>query len=148
MMDYDPADFAGFQQLYQSVSKIPEDVTPDRDFWAAMERYAPLSLNPGPRVRVLLSVAVSASGEVENVRAVEPALPPEVHAIAIHLDDTGTVIGEGAPVTDNPELIAAAEAIGRALRFRPAEKDGVPVAFPDYRMSIEFGGAGGAEASL
>src|SRR5688500_3431932 len=137
-MEHDPDDFTAFQQLYDSVSKRPELITSDRDFAAAMQRYTPTNLEREHTVRVLLSIAVSATGEVDGVRAVQPVLPPGVHAIAIRTNEAGGIVAGAAPITADAQIVAAAEAIGRTLRFRPAERDGAPVAFADFRMSIEF----------
>jgi len=120
-MEYDPDDFTAFQQLYESVSKLPE-LTSDHDCAAAMRRYTPTNPERERTVRVLLSIAVSATSEVDGVRAVQPVLPPGVHAIAMHADEAGDIVAGAAPLTIDPQIVAAAEAIGRTLRFRPAER--------------------------
>lgn len=139
-MEYDPADFQAFQQLYESVTKLPEDVTMHREFSTAMRKHAP-QLHQGRREWVLLSISVSATGDVERVRAIQPALPPGVRTVAICEAEAGNVTAHAdTAVASDPGVVSAAEAIGRTLRFRPAERNGVPVPFPDYRMSIEFVG--------
>jgi hypothetical protein len=138
-VDHDPASFEAFQQLCESVTKLPQDVTSHGEFSTAMTTHAPRHLE-GRRERVLLSISVSATGAIERVRAIKPTLPPGVQVIAVCEDEAGNSTAMVGAVTADPDVISAAEAIGRTLRFRPAERDGVPVAFPDYRMSIEFGG--------
>lgn len=83
-MEYDPADFQAFQQLYESVTKLPEDVTTHREFSTAMRKHAP-QLHQGRREWVLLSISVSATGDVERVRAIQhlhclPAYEPWLSA--------------------------------------------------------------------
>lgn len=50
----------------------------------------------------------------------------------------GEYLGHIPNNTVDAEIMAAGEAACLELVFRPAERDGTPVPFADYRLSIEF----------
>ena len=96
---------------------------------------------------VLLTLDLDASGAIRSVAAVDP--PPtgdgEPRCVLIEADGRRTPAPPGTPAP--PARKALAVAAIQVLRFRPAERDGVPVAFPGYRMTVHVGPGGRAPAA-
>lgn len=93
---------------------------------------------------VLLSLDIDAAGMVTSAAAVDPPPHPgiEIRAVLLERD------GRQAPLTESPAAPPALRQVAvtaiRRLRFRPAERDGSPVAFRDYRLTMEIAAEGGA----
>jgi hypothetical protein len=85
-----------------------------------------------------LSISVSADGGLAGVRAILPELPPDVIVHGVLQDESGNYLGSIPQPVPDPECMAAAERAALVLRFSPAEQDGKPVAFPDYRIGVGF----------
>jgi len=98
-----------------------------------------------PRGSVLVDVDVDAEGGVTDVRTIErPPSTPGVTVRAIGVDaDGGTrELPRAGPAS--PELARAVEEALRDTRFTPATRDGEPVPFPGFRMTVEVGPRKGA----
>ena len=93
---------------------------------------------------VLLSLEIDAAGMVTSAAAVEPPPPPgvEMRAVLLERDGPRRPLPESPPAP--PALRQIAVAAIRRLRFRPAERDGAPVAFRDYPLTMEIAAEGGA----
>lgn len=93
---------------------------------------------------VLLSLDIDAAGMVTSAAAVDPPPHPgiEIRAVLLERD------GRQTPLTESPAAPPALRQVAvtaiRRLRFRPAERDGSPVAFRDYRLTMEIAAEGGA----
>jgi hypothetical protein len=136
-MPYDPNSFEDFETLYSSVTRMPEALD-FAAFDAAMRRYSAEFREQRPARRVLMSIAISATGEVLDVRPVTPVLPEGVTAEVECIGPDGTRVRGAPPLSDDADIVAAAIDVCRLLSFRPAERDGVPVEFPDFRIGIEL----------
>jgi hypothetical protein len=140
-MEQRPLEFEEFARLYESVSATPEILNFD-EFAIAVRAETPSSLRGTNRhVSVLLSISVGADGSVLSCKAIVPTLPPGVTAIGILRDEDGNELGAIPDNTTDPDCLAAAERAASVLRFKPAEKDGVPVDFPDLRIGVGFSGS-------
>ena len=93
---------------------------------------------------VLLSLEIDAAGMVTAAAAVDPPPHPgiEMRAVLLERDGRQRPLPESPPAP--PALRHIAVAAIRRLRFRPAERDGAPVAFRDYRLTMEIAAEGGA----
>ena len=139
-MEHKPLDFDDFARLYESVSAMPEVVN-FAEFGQAVREHTPASLRGTNRhVSVLLSISVAADGSVLSYKAIVPTLPSGITAIGVLQDEDGNYLGGIPANTADPECLAAAERAAAVLRFKPAEKDGQPVAFPDLRIGVGFSG--------
>ena len=140
-MEHRPLEFEEFARLYESVSTPPEVINFD-EFASAVRAETPSSLRGTDReVSVLLSISVGADGSLLSYKAIVPKLPPGITAIGILQDEDGNELGTIPDNTGDPDCLAAAERAARVLRFKPAEKDGVPVDFPDLRIGVGFSGS-------
>lgn len=96
---------------------------------------------------VLLSLDLSETGEIVAAAAIDPPATPGVEVIAILIDAEGrrTLAPPSTPAPSARKALAlrAVEVLG----FRPAERAGVPVAFPAYRMTLHVGQSGRAPAA-
>ena len=139
-MEHNPLPFDEFARLYESVSKLPEVLNFD-EFSQAVQANRPSSLEHSDgEVSVLLSISVSADGELAGVRAIVPELPPGLMVHGSREDESGNYLGSiPQPVLD-PECMAAAERAALVLRFAPAEQNGKAIAFPDFRIGVGFSG--------
>lgn len=93
-----------------------------------------------PRGSVLVDVDVDAEGRVTDARAVEP--PPStlgvtIRAMGVDADGGTRELPRAGPAS--PELARAVEEALRGARFTPATRDGEPVPFPGFRMTVEVG---------
>ncbi len=139
-MEHQPLDFDDFARLYESVSTPPEVLNFD-DFSRAVRENTPANIRgTNRRVSVLLSISVAADGSVLSYKAVVPKLPPGISAIGLMQDADGNHLGLIPGNTTDPDCVAAAERAAAVLRFKPAEKDGTPVPFPDLRIGVGFSG--------
>jgi len=137
-MEHNPLPFDEFARLYESVSKLPE-VLNFSEFSQAVQANSPSRLENSDReVSVLLSISVTADGGLAGVRAILPELPPGVVVHGIREDESGNYLGSIPQPVPDPECMAAAERAALVLRFAPAEKNGKPVVFPDYRIGVGF----------
>jgi hypothetical protein len=111
-----------------------------QDLTASLQDHYPPELIPsGLSGRVLLSLDLDARGHVTTARAVEPPAMPGVTIRAIVVNEQARERHEMAPASGaHPALKRAAEEAARVLRFAPAERDGKPVAFSDYRLTVEM----------
>jgi hypothetical protein len=126
--------------LYSSGIK-PPNVLNAREFMEAVRAEAPESIGrSNGRVSVTLSISVSAEGKLTSVKAVVPQPHPGVSLRAFRVDESGRSLGEFPARSSDPECMAAAERAAAVLRFVPATLNGAPVAFPDLRIGVEFGG--------
>ena len=137
-MPYDRDSFEDFESLYSGVTRMPE-IVDFRPFEAAIRRYTAEFRGRRPACRVLMSISISETGEILDVTPVKPVLPEGVSTRAVCIEDDGTtVMIQSPPLTDDPDIGGAAIGLCRLLSFRPAERDGVPVEFPDFRFGIEL----------
>lgn len=137
-MPYDRNNFEDFANLYSGVTRMPE-VVDFRPFEAALRRHLAEVRGTRPTRRVHMSISISETGEILDIAAVNPVLPEGVSTRAVCIDEDGTTrVRQPPPVTDDPDIIALAVSLCRLLSFRPAERKGAPVAFPDYRFGVEL----------
>lgn len=126
------------------VSRLPEPLNWDavREAIARERAASPGAARlAGP---VLLSLSIDAAGIVTEAAAVDPPPHPgiEIRAVLVECDGRHTLLPDAPPA--QPALRQVAVAAIRELRFRPAERDGAPVAFAEYRMTLEIGADDGA----
>lgn len=139
-MNDDPSSLDDLVQLYNSVTRLPE-LADHNQLWSVILRHKPDKLRPGgASARVLLSLSLSEEGEVLAARGTTPDASKAVAMRGIMMSEDGEYLGDIPDTTADAEIVAAAEAACLELTFRPAERDGTAVPFPDYRISIEFPG--------
>jgi outer membrane biosynthesis protein TonB len=113
---------------------------PDGAYREAVRRANERFREAGKRGSVLLEMQINERGAVTSAWAIDP---PRSFASpipqAVLRDSEGNQLPGPPPRTQDPELRRAAEELARLLRFRPAERGGVPVATSGFRMSISFG---------
>jgi hypothetical protein len=93
-----------------------------------------------PRGSVLVDLDIDAEGRVTDVRTVDqpPSTPGvTVRAIGVDADGSTRELPRAGPAS--PELARAVEEALREARFTPATRDGEPVPFPGFRMTVEVG---------
>jgi hypothetical protein len=93
-----------------------------------------------PRGAVLVDLDVDAGGVATGARVVDP--PPAtpgvvVRAIGVGADGSTRELARPGPAS--PELARAVEEALLGARFTPATRDGEPVPFPGFRMTVAVG---------
>lgn len=143
-MRHEPFDDAGLARAL-GVSRLPRPVNV-REFARSLPRHYPDELaGSGVRGAVLLSLDVDERGAVVSASAVAPPASGAVEVTAILVDAATGERREVSPARGaHPALRRAAEAAAHVLRFAPAERDGQPVAFRDYRLTVEVAPPGGS----
>ncbi|MGH7426767.1 MAG: energy transducer TonB [Candidatus Methylomirabilaceae bacterium] len=137
-MEHKPLPFDEFARLYESVSKLPA-ILNFSEFSQAVQANTPSRLeNSNREVSVLLSISVGADGGLAGIRAILPELPPGMNVHGILEDESGNYLGSIPQPMLHPECMAAAERAALVLRFAPAERNGKPIAFPDFRIGVGF----------
>lgn len=132
---------SGHVQKLTGLSHLP--VPENREVFAAsMRRHFPRQLTGvGPRTPVLVDVAVSASGIVEEVHVVDRGAPDDagrVRAVVRQkVPGTNQVVEREMNATYDAAFGPAAQAALKEVRFHPAIRDGRPVPYT-MRMTVEF----------
>jgi hypothetical protein len=85
---------------------------------------------------VLLSLAIDEEGRIVEAVAIDPPSTPGFDVVAVLIDVEGRQVAMPPAALPSAELKELAVRAIRALQFRPAERAGVPVAFPEYRMTL------------
>lgn len=132
-----PSD-AGGDGRFSGVDRLPRPLNMG-EFTLAVREHCPEDLAvSGARGAVLLSIDVDEVGAVISSRAVEPPALEGIQVSAILVDGVTGQRREVAPARGaHPALRKAAEEAAHMLRFAPAERAGQPVAFRDYRVTVE-----------
>lgn len=138
MSSEDPFKLKAARALF-GVTRIPELLNPQE-----IPRLVALYYTPELRASrlsgaVIVSADIDAEGHVSHVKAVRAASGGDVYVfgpIAGPSEKHGVVDASGHD--PDPRIRAAAEAVVRGLRFRPAELDGTPVSFWDLRFGLHL----------
>lgn len=137
-MRYEPFDPAAAARAL-GLSRLPYPLNP-HDLRRSLPQHYPAELaGSGIRGAVLLSLDLDAQGTVVSAHAVEPPSVPGASIRAV-LVDAATGAQRVVPPAGgaHPALQRAAETAVRVLRFAPAERDGHPAPFSDYRLTLEL----------
>jgi hypothetical protein len=113
------------------LSAVPQ-IRDRAQFMSMLKRH-----DPGLGGTILIDVSVDENGVVQNVSAVPPQISSRARAVFIDRSPTGRVVEHSLPIRNNPELLPAAQAALREVRFTPAERDGRAVPFK-LRMTLGF----------
>jgi hypothetical protein len=81
-------------------------------------------------------LAIDDEGRITEAVTIDPPSTPGVEVVAVLIDAGGRQVALPAPVPPSPALKELAVRVIRLLRFRPAERAGMPVAFPVYRLTL------------
>ena len=137
-MPYEPFDRDAYAQSL-GLTRLPHPLNPQDLMTSLRNHYPTVLMDRGVTGRVLLSLELDASGSIIAAHAVEPQVQPGVTLRAIVVDKrTGERHEMEAARGAHPAFQRAAEAAVRVLRFAPAERDGQPVSFSDYRLTVEL----------
>ncbi len=127
------------------VTRFPVPLGPF-DMQAVRDGLPPAFQLEQEHITVRLEFDVDETGAVTAVDVVAPrVLPPNVHVVAMLVDDAGAR-AMPAPTEPPPPLRAALIAAARKMRFRPAQRDGHPAAIRGMPLTVECSvdGLGGA----